>query len=130
MLLLDEVRDASEGKIVCALTIRPTSTFVRDGSVPCIVALEYMAQSVAAHLGLRAHRRKHTTHSGFLIGAREVTFAVDELLVGDALEVRVQVIVEDEVRGSFECQVLREGEVVAAGTLSVYRGSVASIEGK
>ena len=130
MLLLDEVRAADEGHLVCALTLRPTSTFVRNGAVPCLVALEYMAQAVAAHLGLRAHRRKHTPQSGFLIGAREVLFEVDELQVGDWLEVHVAVIVEDEVRGSFECSVLREGARVASATLSVYRGPVATMEGQ
>lgn len=124
MLLLDEVRDAADGYLVSALTLRPTSTFVRGGAVPCLVALEYMAQTVAAHLGLRAYRRKHTPRSGFLIGVRVASFEVDELRVGDTLEVRATVITEDEVRGSFDCTVLRAGSVVAAATLSVYRGPV------
>ena len=122
MLLLDRVIDAGEGRIVCGLTLRADSTFVSEGRAPCVIALEYMAQAVAAHLGLRAYRRRHTTHSGLLIGAREVRFAVDELRVGDALEVYVEVLVEDEIRGSFECRVLREGAQIAAATLSVYRG--------
>lgn len=128
MLLLDELREADERGLVCALTLRASSTFVRDGSVPCLVAIEYMAQTVAAHFGLRAHRRGHTARSGFLIGVREANFEVDELRVGDALEVRAAVVVEDELRGSFACSVVREGVVMATATLSVYRGPIEAME--
>ncbi len=128
MLLLDEVLEAGPEHAVCTLTLRRDSLFMRDDRVQCVVAIEYMAQAVGAYIGLQTRKSGGPPRAGFLVGAREATFAVDELQAGDVLEVRVDVIAADDVRGSFHCRVSRRGTQVAAATLSIYGGPAPASE--
>ena len=53
-ILLDEVVSSDDDRMVCRVEIRPDSPFVKNGVVPAVVALEYMAQTIGAHAGMRA----------------------------------------------------------------------------
>jgi predicted hotdog family 3-hydroxylacyl-ACP dehydratase len=124
MLLLDEVREAGEASIACGVVLRGDSPFVEGGRVRATFALEYMAQCVGAWVGLQDLRRGLPVRIGYLVGAREVAFAVDAFDVGDDLRVEAAKLWGDEALGHFECRVLRRGETVAAATLNVVRGTL------
>ena len=70
MLLLDRVLSYSTDYVSCEVEIRVDSPFVRDGVVPAIVGLEYMAQCVAAFAGLSARHKGEAPRIGFLLGSR------------------------------------------------------------
>src|SRR4051812_987193 len=83
MLLLDEVCAVAQAGLTCRAVVRATSLFVREGQAHVVLALEYMAQTVAAFVGLRALARGEPIRVGYLVGSREVVFEVDHLAVGD-----------------------------------------------
>ena len=124
MLLLDRVEDDGDRTTTCGLTIREDSSFVENGAVPSYLALEYMAQAVAAHAGLQDVRKGHPTRIGYLIGARNVEFLVDEFQVGERLRVVVTHVWGDDELGQFEVYVESNNRRVAGAQLNVYQGNV------
>jgi predicted hotdog family 3-hydroxylacyl-ACP dehydratase len=134
MLLLDEVVTADETHIECRVLLRPDSPFVAGDRVRSTLAVEYMAQCVAAWVGLQDHAQGLPIRIGYLVGAREVTFAVDEFRVGDDLRVEAARLWGDDMLGHFACSVRRAGDApspgsspLAAATLNVYRGEIGGI---
>jgi predicted hotdog family 3-hydroxylacyl-ACP dehydratase len=122
MVLVDEVLEAAEGRIVARVTLRPTSPFVEDGRVNAIVAIEYMAQTIGAYAGLRARAAGGSPRIGFLLGTREMNLEVDAFAVGDDLTIAAQHVWGDERLGSFRCEVRRGGRTLASALVNVYEG--------
>lgn len=122
MILLDHVQDEADGSLTCKVTLRPESPFVENGSVPAVVATEYMAQCVAAYAGLRAVRRGEPVQTGYLIGARTMEFAIDAFSVGEELIVKVRHVWGDDILGNFQCTVDSSGRRVASAVLTVFQG--------
>ena len=121
MVLLDEVTACDGERITCRVTLRPDGLFAEEGRVPAVVAIELMAQAVAAYAGLRAHAAGRPVRIGYLLGTREMTLAVGHLDVGDELLVVAEHLFGGEQLGSFRCAVSRSGAAVAAATLNVYQ---------
>lgn len=124
MLLLTAVDHADAEAIVCRVQLEEGAAFVREGRAGAHVAIEYMAQAVAAFAGSRSLAEGRPVEVGYLIGARDVTFEVDWLYVGDELTVEARRVWGDDVLGSFNCRVSRAGAPIAEGSLNVYRGSL------
>ena len=124
MILLDRVEDDAEGGITCIVNLKEQSPFVENGTVPAIVATEYMAQCIAAYAGLKAHGQGAPIRVGYVIGAQTIRFSVDEFHVGDELQVRVQRVWGDDALGKFECSVRSGGQVVASAALTVFQGDI------
>jgi predicted hotdog family 3-hydroxylacyl-ACP dehydratase len=122
MLLLDAVSSGDEARIECRVSLRDDSPFVEGGRVRSTLAIEYMAQCVAAWAGLQGHAAGEPVRIGYLIGAREITLAVDYFFVGDDLRIEATKVWGDLVLGHFACAVHRGDETLATGTLNVYRG--------
>jgi predicted hotdog family 3-hydroxylacyl-ACP dehydratase len=126
MLVLEEVLQHHDRTIVCRARVEAGSPFVRDGVMPAVTLLEHMAQATAAWLGLRALARGGRIGPGVLGGSRQVELDVDELRVGDELEVRAEHIWGEGQVASFSCEVLRRGIRVAAARVSVHGGEPSS----
>jgi predicted hotdog family 3-hydroxylacyl-ACP dehydratase len=122
MLLLDEVVASGPDFAACRVVIRPDSTFVEGGRVPGLVAVEYMAQTVAAYAGLKARGQGQPVRIGYLLGTRELSLEIDEFQVGDDLLIEVRHQFGDEIIGAFDCTVRCRGRIVASGCLNVYQG--------
>lgn len=122
MVLLDALIEADETRVLCGVRIRPDSMFCEEGRVPSIVAIEYMAQAVAAFAGFRARSRSEPPQVGYLLGTRELVLHVDEFVPGDALTVAARHEWGDEQLGAFECSVTRNGRLAATAVLNVYQG--------
>ncbi|OFX22594.1 MAG: hypothetical protein A2V77_18990 [Anaeromyxobacter sp. RBG_16_69_14] len=120
MILLDEVVAHEPDRVRCRLWLRPDSLFVSEGRVRAVIALEYMAQAVAAYAGLRARAAGVPVRIGFLLGTRELRLEIDHFDVGDELLVEAVHVWGDEQLGSFLCTVLRGAVAVATATLNVY----------
>jgi len=121
MILLDRLVEFAPGRALCAVEIRPDSPFVDNGRLRSLVAIEYMAQAVAAYAGMLAHQAGRRPNLGFLLGTRELKLEVPELHAGDALEVEVVHQFGDSQLGSFRCAVRRGPEAVAQAVLTVYQ---------
>jgi predicted hotdog family 3-hydroxylacyl-ACP dehydratase len=122
MVLIDEVLEAAEDRVVARVTLRATSPFVEDGRVPAIVAIEYMAQTIGAFAGLRARAAGGSPRIGFLLGTREMALEVDAFAVGDELTIEARHVFGDERLGSFRCEVRCGGSTLASAQLNVYEG--------
>jgi predicted hotdog family 3-hydroxylacyl-ACP dehydratase len=121
MLWLDEVCGCEQDLVRCKLTLRSDHVFVEDGAVDPVIAIEWMAQAVAALVGLWDHQSHIAPRPGFLIAIPEACLDVDQFHVGDTLVISAKRVWGDEQLASFECQVERDGLQVAHAQLSVYR---------
>lgn len=121
MMLLDRVTSYDEDHIVCEYQIKAKAAFVDQGRVDAVVALEYMAQTIAAYVGLKRRRDGLLPRIGYLISAREFTLQTDHFFVGDQLRIEAQRLWGEQELGHFRCRVSRASAEVAVGQLSVYQ---------
>lgn len=121
LLLLDTVVECDGDTTVCEWTVREDDAFVDRGSgVPAHVGVEYMAQCVAVHAGVRARAAGFGPPLGFLLGTRQFTAAIPYFEVGRSYRAVCRELVRDgNGMGSYECSVLSGGEVVATARVSV-----------
>ncbi len=107
MLLIDEVICATETSLEAVCTVRDDGLFaVADGRIPAMVAVEYMAQTVAAFAGVREKFRGESIKPGLLLGARNFISSAAYLSPGDRLKVVVTLVIEN-VNGLavFDCEI-------------------------
>ena len=123
MILIDEVLEAAEGRVVTRVTLRSSSPFVENERVSAVVAIEYMAQTIAAYAGLRARAAGGVPRIGYLLGTREMTLEIDAFAVGDELTIEARHVWGDDQLGSFECEVRRAGRVLVTALVKVYEGN-------
>ena len=121
MILLDDVVDCDGDRMTCQVTIRPGAPFVEETGVHPVVTIEYMAQCIAAWVGLRALERHEPMRLGFLLGCREMQLHRPWLPLGTQLRVESLRAWGDDDLGSFECQVHDQDGCVATALLSVAR---------
>ncbi len=90
-VLLDHVI-AHDAESTTAEVIVGNQSWLRqsDGSVASWLAIEYMAQCVAAHESLCAHAKGRTVPLGFLVGVTGLRLGVSHFGAGEQLRVRVQ----------------------------------------
>ena len=124
MLVLDEVVASSHDSLTARVLLTETSPFVEEGRAPALIAIEYMAQAIAAFAGAAQRAKQEAPKLGFLLSCREMVIDVDELSAGDELLVSVRQVWSDDVLGSFDCLVTRRGARVAKADLNVYQGAL------
>jgi predicted hotdog family 3-hydroxylacyl-ACP dehydratase len=122
MSLLDELVAFDGARATCRVTLRPDSTFVEAGQVESVVAIEYMAQAVAAFAGMKARSAGTPVRIGYLLGTRELVLGADRFVAGDELLVEVAHVWGEDQLGVFDCSVSRRGVRVASASLNVYQG--------
>jgi len=123
MLLLDRVLSYDGDCVVCETVLGPDSPFAEQGEVPAVVGIEYMAQTIAAGAGLSARDKgDQAGRTGFLLGCRNLSIAVDSFQIGDRLTIEARRTWGENQIGSFACKVQRGSEVLVEGALTVYQG--------
>ena len=124
MILLDEVTNVGEGTLSAALTIRPGVLFFEAGrGVAAHVAIEWMAQTCGAYIGVAALEAGQPIRLGLLLGTRDFQATVPWFLEGERLNVTVTLAYMDGEMGAFDCVVtsVTSGDEVAKACLTVYR---------
>ena len=124
MVLLDRLLLVEEGRLRAEVVLRANSMFVRNGRARAIVAVEYMAQAVAAYVGTISRQKNQPVEIGYLIGIREMTLAVGHLEAGDVLEIEAEHVFGNDQLGSFKTSTKKNGALLAEATLTVYRGAL------
>jgi predicted hotdog family 3-hydroxylacyl-ACP dehydratase len=119
MRLLSRVLAHSRERTVCEVDPQGSELFRQpDGCVPAWVAVEYMAQGVAAHGALLDG---HTTpRPGLLVGAKRITLYRESFALDESLEVSARILQRVGRLASLECELRAGGELLAEGTLSVF----------
>lgn len=87
MLLIDRVLSYAGDSVVCELVVRDDPLFCQDGKVGSWVGIEYMAQSVAALVGLKAHACGQAVRIGLLLGTRKFSAHRPFMHAGDRIRV-------------------------------------------
>lgn len=121
MLWIDEVVSHSGDDIECRLTVRDEHVFVQEGRVEPMVAIEWMAQTVGALVGLFDREKSQAPRPGYLIAIPEAEFYVERFCVGDTLDLFARRAWGDDTLASFEARVELAGKPAARAQLSVYR---------
>lgn len=128
MLLIDELVSHDAHGATCKVTLKENAAFARDGRVPAIVGLEYLAQCVAAFATLHPEPGRDAAPNvapskpriGYLVGVRGLDLAVESFDVGDELLVTVNHVWGSGEGAQFTGAIEREGQTVVKGTLTVY----------
>jgi predicted hotdog family 3-hydroxylacyl-ACP dehydratase len=106
MCLLSRVLAHDAAGTVCSVTPGPGDLLAGpDGAVPVWAGLEYMAQCVAVHGGLRARRAGHALRPGLFLGSRRVNFGVQSFAPGRALRVAARHHAGETGLVAFDCEV-------------------------
>ena len=121
--LLRNVVAHSPSETLCDVLIEPQSLFIRDSGVRSWVALEYMAQAVAAHAGMVARCAGEKPKIGFLLGARRMEMKTSTFSQGVLLHIRVKHLWGEGDLFSFHCGVSRAGqeEILVSAEINVFR---------
>jgi len=122
MRLIDRLVSHDGDAVVCELAVRDDPLFCHDGSVGAWVGIEYMAQTVAALIGMRAQTAGTPVKIGLLLGARRYVAHVPGFAPGDVLQVSAsQVFQGDNGLAAFDARITRDGAVLAEATLSAFQ---------
>ncbi len=130
MLLLDGLCSHNSQGATCTVKIQPHSPFVKNGRVPAVVAIEYLAQCVAAfatlhpqgpaeEVNLPEPSKPAKPRIGYLVGVRRMDLAVTHFSVGDELLVSVKHIWGAGQGAQFMGTVQIQDQTVATGSLTV-----------
>lgn len=121
MCLIKRVIDWGEDWCQVEVDVADSGAFMVDGYVPTYVAIEYMAQTVAALAGLRAKAHNKSIQLGLLLGTRLLFSSVDKMKADLTLTVLVkEIFSEDNGMAVYECQLEGEG-VSMKSNLNVYQ---------
>jgi len=94
-----------------------------DQAVPAWAGIEYMAQTIAAYVGIKARQANEPIRMGFLLGTRRYSSNVAAFKVGATLTIRAEKIMQDDGLGVFDCRIKGEAVEVTAN-LNVYQPPV------
>jgi len=122
MLLLDALLGFEGERCECGLTVRDDPLFCRDGEVGAWVGVEYMAQSVAALIGLKARAAGGPVKIGLLLGTRRYQAHVPAFVPGMQLRVSAtELFHADNGVGAFEARVYEGERLLAEASLTAFQ---------
>lgn len=105
-VLIDKVLEAGEDFLTSEVRIAEDSLFFRPfAGVPSWIGTEYIAQTIAALVGLRERRRGRVPQVGFLVAVHDFLAQVPYFTAGSLLKVRVIESFNDEKMAVFVGQI-------------------------
>jgi len=123
MVLLDRIIDYDDQGLTAELVVRGDGLLGDDQAVPAWAGIEYMAQTIAAYVGIKARQANEPIRMGFLLGTRRYSSNVAAFKVGATLTIRAEKIMQDDGLGVFDCRIKGEAVEVTAN-LNVYQPPV------
>lgn len=123
MLLIERVLSFEAERVVCGARPTEACIFAREGAIPGVVLLEYMAQATAAYLALARPHDRGARSRGLLVSARHFALAVPVIACGTELVVSARPTASAGPAAGFECRVDGEESHLARAELTVYLAS-------
>jgi predicted hotdog family 3-hydroxylacyl-ACP dehydratase len=124
MMLIERVVSHDGNETECTVDVSTSELFAEpDGSIPAWLALEYMAQTIAAHGGLVDRAADRPTRPGVLVSSRNLRIAVDAFAPNQRLRVRARRIRGDLGMSVFDCGLYADTEdrqPLATAKVNVY----------
>ena len=121
MLLLDAIVGWNDDCLVSEVNIRADSMFLASDGMPPHIAIEWMAQTCGAMVGLQSLEQGEAVRIGFLLGTRDFVARVSRFALGDKLTVTVRPVFSDGQMAVFDCQVKLASEVCATARLNLFQ---------
>lgn len=125
-ILIDEVQSHTQEETECRAVIRSDLQYVKEGRADAALALELMAQTVAAHVGLQGRWSGGEARQGYVVGVPKMQFFGGDYRVGEALTIWVRVLFVEGPVARFEGRVQCGDTVRAEGSLTVFEPPVPS----
>jgi predicted hotdog family 3-hydroxylacyl-ACP dehydratase len=119
MRVVEEMLSWQPGSATCRLQLRAHAPFVSDGSVPSVVLLEYLAQTVAACLGYEAYLGGGSIRVGMIVGVRKMQLFRERVFVGEEIRTEVERIRGNEDVSSFRGEASVDGQVVCVAHMTL-----------
>jgi predicted hotdog family 3-hydroxylacyl-ACP dehydratase len=122
MCLLDSVIEWDDRSIICISNTHrvPANPLRRDGRLSAVHALEYAAQAVAVHGGLRARSAGATAPPGYLAALRDAHLHVIRLdNIASPLQICAYRLFGDTVNTVYECRVSAGDVLLADGRVTI-----------
>ena len=95
VVLLDEIEAAAPKSLSAITTVRADGLFnTTPHSVPSFIAVEYMAQAVAAWAGYHGRLEGRPVQPGLLLGVRDFQASLADMPVGARVRVAVEQVME------------------------------------
>lgn len=125
-LALDEILAYDEDRLEATVHLAEPLPFLRHGRARGALAIELIAQGVAAHVGTRDRHLGYEVRRGYVVAIREADLGAAFFHEGDRLEVAVQRTGGDERTCTYRGTVRREGASVAHASLTIHREELPS----
>ncbi len=120
MVLLDRILDYQKDSLTAQVTVRDDRLFNDQPELPAWAGIEYMAQTIAAYIGVQALLAGEPIKLGYLLGTRRYVSNIASFNAGTVLYVDIKKIMQDEQLGVFECKIYGE-EIEITANLNVYQ---------
>jgi predicted hotdog family 3-hydroxylacyl-ACP dehydratase len=120
MVLLDTVTTFKKLSLAAELTVRNDGLLGDEANVPAWAGIEYMAQAIAAYIGIKAKLAGEPIKLGYLLGTRRYSSNISAFSIGTVLKVQIENIIQDDKLGVFNCKITGIGIEVNAN-LNVYQ---------
>jgi len=124
-VLIDRVTFHDENEAVCVARVAKCLSYLRDGRADAALALEFMAQTVAAHVGLQNRWSGAVPRAGYVVSVSTMKFFGGDYSADDVLTVRVRLSYHEGPVGRFSGVVLLDSTKRAEGTLTVFEPPLA-----
>jgi predicted hotdog family 3-hydroxylacyl-ACP dehydratase len=121
MILIDEVVGWSDEKIIASLIVRRDAMFVESKGAPAHVAVEWMAQTCGALVGIRAKIGRGPVKVGFLLGTRDFRSQISWFNLAERVIVTANSSFNDGEMAVFDCTVERDQELCVTARLTLYQ---------
>lgn len=123
MLALAELLDWKPGYARARLVVSADSLFQREGRIDTTVALEYMAQTVAACLGMESRTGGTGVRVGMVIACRQMTIERPYLQLGEELVLEAQMVHGSDYSSSFKTETRdAKGQLIAKARMMLVHG--------
>ncbi len=124
MCLLDQVEHWDKSSIVCFTHSHrdPDNPLRRDGALAALHLIEYCAQAMALHRGLVSESEGERAPPGWLVSARDFSFAVERLdTLPGPIAIRARELVYFEGGTQYEISAEAGGRPLGGGRISVVK---------
>ena len=125
MILIDRIVNSDEAQFTATVRISEEVPFFEPPrGVPTYVGIEYVAQTVAALIGMRARIAGGEVKLGYLLGTRKLESTTDYFALGAQLNIRVIAEFESKDLAKYAGEISEGGGgVIVKTSVTVYSGA-------
>ncbi|AZG74974.1 thioester dehydrase [Shewanella livingstonensis] len=124
MILIDKLLGHTPDSLTTETYISSNSAYFdcQLNGVPNYVAIEYMAQSIAALAGIEALLHHEDIRVGFLLGSRKLHMHIDTFILGQSYRTQVTRLYQEESGlAVFDCHIYHQHTLVAQANVNVFQ---------